>query len=170
MHIKSSLFCQSGVGQRVNNTVAGADTVSSLRKDVWVVIITNKLKNIHYHVKVALASGFVFNCTKIHITKVTKKSFTDGPNETACERWYVLTDIVDLVETELTKDRKVDRLDKGCELINSDFWLDKNNQKWSFFTAFSANFVSSKKSCACATYIIYKKLYKFAQIYWQPWP
>ena len=107
MHIKSSLFCQSGVGQRVNNTVAGADTVSSLRKDVWVVIITNKSKNIHYHVKVALASGFVFNGAKIHIAKVTKKSFTDRPNKTACEITNVLTDIVDLVETELTKDRKV---------------------------------------------------------------
>ena len=89
------------------NTVACAETVSKLRKDVWVVIITNKLKNIHDHVQVALASWFVFNGTKIHITKVTKKAFTDRPNKTACERRYVFTDIVDLVETELTKDRKV---------------------------------------------------------------
>ena len=90
-----------------NNTVACAETVSNLRKDVWVGIITNKSKNVHDHVQVALASWFVFNGTKIHITKVTKKAFTDRPNKTACERRDVCTDIVDLVETELTKDRKV---------------------------------------------------------------
>jgi hypothetical protein len=105
-----------------------------------------------------LASWFVFNGTKIHITKVTKKAFTDSPNKTACERRYVFTDIVDLVETELTKDRKVDRLYKGCELINSDFWLDKNNQKWSFLRLF-LRILSAQKSRARARHILYIKNY-----------
>lgn len=56
------------------------------------------------------ARATLINSAKVHIAKVAKKAFTDAPNETACETGDVYTNIVDLVETKLTKDRKVDSL------------------------------------------------------------